>query len=35
VADPARLSRMGFKWNMTLDTGVGGFVDWFRDTVAR
>lgn len=35
VADPTRLSRLGFKWNMAIDTGVASFVDWFRETTAR
>lgn len=35
VADPARLSRLGFKWNMALDIGVASFVDWFREITAR
>lgn len=30
VADPARLSRMGFSWSTPLAVGVGAFVEWFR-----
>lgn len=32
VADPARLSRMGFSWKIPLSEGIGSFVNWFRQT---
>lgn len=30
VADPGRLSRLGFTWQTPLDSGVMNFVNWFR-----
>lgn len=35
VADPARLSRMGFSCSVPLVAGVGSFVDWFRLSAAH
>lgn len=35
VADPSRLSRLGFAWGMPLAEGVGSFVDWFHQSTAR
>lgn len=35
VADPQRLSNMGFSWKIPLAEGVGAFVDWFRQVASR
>jgi UDP-glucose 4-epimerase len=35
VADPTRLSRLGFGFQMPLTEGVGAFVDWFRQSTTR
>jgi UDP-glucose 4-epimerase len=35
VADPERLSRMGFSWKVPLTKGIESFVDWFRETDSK
>lgn len=35
VADPSRLSRLGFSWETPLDAGVAAFVTWFRQSAAN
>lgn len=35
VADPQRLSSMGFSWKIPLTEGVRAFVDWFRQVATR
>lgn len=35
VANPGRLSSLGFEWGTSLEEGVTSYVEWFRQTTAR